>query len=79
MITQGRSLENKKDNQINLFYATGFFLYPMETSEILWFSDISGSIERDQWLGMGYQCSSHRKTGKLIRNENQFSDVLLVC
>ena len=27
---------------LNLFYATGLFLYPLKTSENLWFSDVSG-------------------------------------
>ena len=31
---------------INPFHATGLFLYPLSD---LWISDVSGSIERDQW------------------------------
>ena len=34
---------------INLFHATGLFLYPLKTSENKRFSDVSGVIERDQW------------------------------
>ena len=46
---------------INSFWATGFFLYPLKTSENFWFSDVfflgggreGGGIERDQWHEMG--------------------------
>ena len=38
---------------INLFHATGLFLYPLKTSENKRFSDVSGVIERDQWHEKG--------------------------
>ena len=39
---------------MNPLHATGLFLYPLKTSENLWFSDvIQGGIERDQWHKMG--------------------------
>ena len=51
----------KKILMINSFWATGFFLYPLKTSENFWFSDVfflggeggGGGIERDQWHEMG--------------------------
>ena len=40
---------------INPFPATGLLLYPLKTSENLWFSDVfrEGGIERDQWHEAG--------------------------
>ena len=41
------------DGVVNPFCATGLFLYPLETSENLWFIDVSRGIERDLWHEMG--------------------------
>ena len=43
----------KTKTSINSFHATGLFRCPLKTSENLWFSDVSGGIERDQWHEMG--------------------------
>ena len=40
--------EKKKVSVINPLYATSLFLYLLETSENLWFSDVFRGIERDQ-------------------------------
>ena len=36
-------------------HATGLFLYPLKTSENVWFRRVCfrGGIERDQWYEMG--------------------------
>ena len=33
-------MENQATVLLKLFHATGLFLYPLKTSEILWFSDV---------------------------------------
>ena len=38
---------------INPIHATSLSLYPLKTSENLWFLMFSGGIERDQWCEMG--------------------------
>ena len=40
------SQENHQFANINPFYTTGLFIYPLKTSE-------NQNIERDQWYGMG--------------------------
>ena len=44
---------NNSERFFNAFYATGFFLYLLKTSENLWFSDILEGIERCHWHEMG--------------------------
>ena len=34
-------------------FSTNLLLFPLKTSENLWFSDISGAIEVEHWLKMG--------------------------
>ena len=34
---------------MNLFHATGLFLLPLETLQNLWFSNVLGRIDRDQY------------------------------
>ena len=47
----------------NPFHTTNLFLYSLKTWENLWFSDIFGGIERDQWHEMGW----YKK--KVIKNK----------
>ena len=35
------------------FYATGLFLYPLKTSENIWFVMYANGIEREKWHAMG--------------------------
>ena len=38
---------------MDTFHATSLFLYPLKTSESLWFSDFLWGIENDQWHDTG--------------------------
>ena len=38
---------------VNPFHTTGLFIYPLKTSEYLWFFMFLGGIEKDQWHHMG--------------------------
>ena len=38
---------------LDSFYVTGLYLYPLKTSEKLWFSDVFRGYGRDHWLEMG--------------------------
>ena len=56
---------------INLFHATGLFLHPLKTSEILcFFLCFQGGTEKTssvKWhKTINYQCSQHMKTSQLI-------------
>ena len=53
---------------IKPFHATGLFLYPLETSKKLWFSDVFRGIERHQWHEMGSKFDLNRAS-----NESKYS------
>ena len=48
------SVQMKKANSpfFNLFYAAGLFLYPLRTSESLWFSDVFRGYRKGKTSGM---------------------------
>ena len=50
---------------LNPFHDTVHFPYPLKTSENLYFSEISGGMERDQWHKI-IVSSPHRDQGGII-------------
>ena len=53
-------------NCINLYRATNFFLYPLKTSKIVWFSDVLGWDRKRPVVEKGYVGTLHQQNAQTM-------------
>ena len=63
----------------NPFHATGIFLYPLKTSENLWFSDIFKGYRKKLWHEMGWLFKIFRCVLKYFACVSKYFEIFRMC